>query len=142
MHKSIGLLLTLAFVGTWLAWANAASQAAPTDPGPYAAAVAQLRATSHLLHQADHDYKGHRVKAIHEIHLAIHILHPVHKKHHAPTVKTAGGNLPQAVSDAHLKQAITQLQGVHAGLNNNAPAQAIAAIRAAVSQLNTALSIK
>jgi hypothetical protein len=116
---------------------------------PYAAVVKELHATAHLLNQADHDYKGHRAKAVHEIHLAIHILHPGTHKHTGTTNKSTTNNgatgtpkEPQAVSDAQLKQALQQLKSIHSQLNNNAPPQAIAAVRAAIHQLHVALEIK
>src|SRR5262249_44315284 len=46
--------------------------------------VLELRATKQLLERADHDYKGHRARAVHEINAAIHSLdghHPVHHLH-------------------------------------------------------------
>jgi hypothetical protein len=125
--------------------------AAPTTTGPNAALVAQLRATRALLHQADHDYKGHRVKAMHEITEAIHALHPPSAKHKKTQPQVAvkksgpGGNEPQAVSDAQLRQAITQLQGVQGQLGSATTgnvAAASAAVTRAIQELKIALSIK
>src|ERR1700738_328656 len=115
--------------------------AAQKASGPYATQVAQLRATAHLLQLADHDYKGHRAKAVHEIHLAIHILHPGHKKHPATGKKSGGNNEPQAVSDGQLKQVIPQTTNIK-GARPSAPSQALAAVNAAISELKTALTIK
>lgn len=141
MFKS---LVSVSVFGGLALLASAAPKvgAAQKAAGPYATQVAQLRATAHLLQLADHDYKGHRAKAVHEIHLAIHILHPGHKKHHPSTAKKSGGNNePQAVSDGQLKQAITQLTTIKSELTS-APSQAPAAVNAAISELKTALTIK
>jgi hypothetical protein len=122
---------------------------AATVTGPFATQVTALRETVVLLNKADHDYKGHRAKAVHELHVAIHSLHPAHKKPHPPTAKKGGNkggnNEPQAVSDAQLAQAIKQIQVVQTQLGNatvNVPPQALPALAAAVTQLQTALKIK
>jgi hypothetical protein len=120
--------------------------------GPYAQAIAQLRTTRALLHQANHDYKGHRVKAMHDITQAIHALLPAHHPHRTGTTtgqpaKTAqgqGNNEPQSVSDGQLRQAIQQLQSVRSSLGssqNGNIATATAAIGRAIQELQTALQV-
>jgi hypothetical protein len=82
-----------------------------------AAMVAQLHAAHKLLIHADHDYNGNRAKAAHEVSQAIHALTGQHH-HHKGQVRIFGANInkgaskgkanpkmPQAQSDAHLKQA-------------------------------------
>jgi hypothetical protein len=113
--------------------------------------VTELHAIRALLHQADADYKGHRVKAMHEITAAIHALVPPHK--HATGKKPATGSVarpapankePQAVSDAQLQQAIQQLQAVQSQLasaTHGNVAAANAAINRAIAELRTALKI-
>ena len=130
--------------------------------------VAELNTTIKLLQAADHDYQGHRAQAVHDIHQAIHALHPTanHNKSSATggkvtgktvtgktvtgktitaktvTAKSQGANKePQAVSDAQLKQAITQLNTVQGQLKA-APPAALHSVQAAVKQLQVALTIK
>src|SRR5207245_2063296 len=99
------------------------------------------------LEKADHDYKGHRVKAIEHIHAAIHALHPgtgAHKQA-APGKKpaaTTGGNEPQKVSDGQLRQAVLHLKKVQDQLSGEAAPKAVAAIQNAVKELETALEIR
>jgi hypothetical protein len=45
-------------------------------PSPYQAQIQALKTTNTLLAKANHDYKGHRVQAIHEIENAIQALQP------------------------------------------------------------------
>lgn len=120
---------------------------------PHTAIVGELKATRTLLEQADHDYKGHRAKAVHEISHAIHVLEHGMGKHHAagptgpkPVVeKPKGGNEPQAVSDKQLQQAITQLTAIGGqltSLKGEHHMKAAEAVQAAIAELNTALKIK
>jgi hypothetical protein len=112
---------------------------------PYAPLVSELHQTRVLLHQADHDYQGHRVKAMHEIGQAMNALHP-HHKHKLGVRKGGGGNENQAVSDMQLAQAGKQLQVVLNQLNNGAAnantAKAAMHVQNAMAQLNTALKIR
>ena len=121
--------------------------------------VAELNTTIKLLQAADHDYQGHRAQAVHDIHQAIHALHPTAKNNNSSTksgqvtgkkssvkgknlAKGKGANKePQAVSDAQLKQAISQLNTVRGQLKA-APPAALNSIQAAVKQLQVALTIK
>ena len=143
--------------------------------------VAELNTTIKLLQAADHDYQGHRAQAVHDIHQAIHALHPTAKNNKSSTkgkqvagknniakgknlakkpsvigknlakkpsvkgknsAKGKGANKePQAVSDAQLKQAISQLNTVRGQLKA-APPAALNSIQAAVKQLQVALTIK
>jgi ribose 5-phosphate isomerase RpiB len=83
------------------------------------------------LAQADHDYKGHRVKAMKQIELAVQEL----------GVKISGkgrGHEPQGTSDAQLRAAQVLLQQAAGGLSKKALKHA----NAAIEQLNIALSIK
>src|SRR6516165_2348705 len=50
--------------------------AAAAGTAPFAAQVAELRQIRALLEQADHDYQGHRAKAVKLITAAIHALRP------------------------------------------------------------------
>lgn len=121
---------------------------------PFAEQITELRAARALLEKADHDYKGHRAKAVKEITAAIHDLQPPPpatgkgKANHAKGQqnKTGGGNNePQAVSDAQLKQAMEQLAKVAtqlASAQGDGPTKATGAIKIAIAELETALKIK
>ena len=132
--------------------------AAPTKvPPPVDPAVAPFVKVLHevvlLLNEANHDYDGHRAKAVHEVHNAIHALHP-HRKAvrpgttptpKPPTVKQPAPKEDQAKSDAQLKAAIQALQTVQTQLSSSTAAhhkKAAADLQAAIAELNTALAIK
>jgi hypothetical protein len=128
--------------------------------------AAELHATRTLLQNADHDYQGHRAMAVHHVGKAIHVLGGHH--HHTQTGSTnkptatpavvnpqaaaQAGNvqgvknpLPQEVSDAHLKQALQQLQTIQQQLANSTGknhGQAAGELQNAIAELNTALKIK
>jgi len=83
------------------------------------------------LAQADHDYKGHRVKAMKQIELAVQEL----------GVKISGkgrGREPQGTSDAQLRAAQGLLHQAAGGLSK----KALKHVNAAIEQINVALSIK
>ena len=116
----------------------------------HAAVIAQLHAAHSLLIRADHDYNGNRAKAAHEVSTAIHALTGQHHHHHSKNVrlfganinkkKTAGPKLPQAQSDAHLKQA-GQILASAAG---RLPAghKSSANVQAAMQHVRVALQIR
>ncbi len=83
------------------------------------------------LAQADHDYKGHRAKAMKEIELAVHEL--------GGKISGKGrGREPQGTSDAQLSAARSLLQQAAGGLSK----KALKHVDAAIEQINIALSIK
>ena len=83
------------------------------------------------LAQAKHDYKGHRVKAMKQIELALGEV--------GAKVTSAGKNHePQGTSDAQLRAAESLIQQATAGLSGKALKHADAAIK----QLNEGLSIR
>ena len=108
-----------------------------------------------MLEHGDHDYQGHRAKAVHEITQAIHDLEGKHahagKKGgaHAGKKPAGAGNSkgsaklkePQATSDAQLKQAIQMLTQIESQLGNTHP-KARTSVQMAIQELNTALTIK
>jgi hypothetical protein len=115
---------------------------------PNSQAIAQLKSIRALLHGADHDYQGYRVKAMHQITDAIHALEGIKtppKKPHKPPTGQKGNHEPQAVSDAQLTQAIQQLQTVQSQLTGTTGHHVAAAsnhITKAIQDLQTALKIK
>ena len=148
MTLSHRTLLTFAVVPGFLAIGilTTTRTAGAQTVSPYATQISELHAAAKLLQDAKHDYKGHRAQAVHQIHLAVHILHPIHKKPKAPGIGVKppvgnNANEPQSISDALLRQALEQLKVVRGQLAN-APPQALAAVRSAISELETALAIK
>ena len=116
----------------------------------HAAVLAQLHAAHSLLMRADHDYNGNRAKAAHEVSTAIHALTGQHHHYHTGNVrlfganinkkKTASPKLPQAQSDAHLKQAGQILASVAGRLPPGHKSSAN--VQAAMQHVRVALQIK
>ena len=83
------------------------------------------------LAQANHDYKGHRVKAMKQVELAVQEL--------GGKISGKGkGHEPQGTSDAQLRAAQSLLQQASAGLSR----KELKHVQAAIAQINIALSIK
>jgi hypothetical protein len=122
--------------------AGGAEAAAPGKKGVNAQAIQQLRAARALLHRANHDYKGHRVKAIQEINHALHALGVAKPRAAGPK---GLGKEAQEVSDAQLRKAEQQLQSI-LSLLGSAPAgqgraRATGHVKKAIRELETALNI-
>jgi hypothetical protein len=93
--------------------------------------VQQLDQAYSFLAEADHDYKGHRARAMHHIQNAARAL----------GVRLTGhgkGGEAQTTSDSHLKSAQSLLQSAIGGLTGRPHNQ----VSDAINQLNIALSIK
>jgi hypothetical protein len=143
VRRTIFLALASVVACSVLAGNASAQKGTKKAAGPNDAIIADLRAAIATLKQADHDYKGHRVNAIHEIHKAVKALVP--GKHPRPKIPEGSGNLPQDVSDGLLTKARDSLKTIQTQLNTAGPgnrAAAIAAIQNAISELDTALKIK
>jgi hypothetical protein len=83
------------------------------------------------LAQANHDYQGHRVRAMKQIEAALNVL--------GEKISGQGrGHEPQGTSDAQLRAAQALLQQAGAGLTG----KALKHVNAAASQVSTALSIR
>jgi hypothetical protein len=94
------------------------------------------------LGQADHDYAGNRVHAMHAVGQAIH-----HLGSSAPMGGSGPGYLPQGQSDGILRDALHNLRGVHSqlggsGTNAAHHAQARASVSQAIHHLEVALRIR
>jgi hypothetical protein len=106
--------------------------------------IQQVRA---LLAQANHDYEGHRVKAMEHLHKSIHHLHKdTNSKFKSGKVTEGVGGENQAVSDAQLKKAVNTLKVIQGQLNSlpTTPHRTSANehLTEAISHLNTALTIR
>jgi hypothetical protein len=83
------------------------------------------------LAHADHDYKGHRAKAMKQIELAVQEL--------GGKISGKGkGREPQGTSDAQLRAAQTLLRETSGGLSG----KSLKHVNAAIEQISIALSIK
>jgi len=105
---------------------------APANPADVTAVVQAYRA----LEQADHDYQGHRIKAMEHLRKAGNIL--------GVTLKGDGkGQEQQGNSDTQLKQAQSMLQRMSTSkVNGKRHQRAMTHVNNALSELQTALSIK
>lgn len=124
--------------------------------------LATLKSAKKLLEEANHDYKGHRAKAVHAITQAIHELEHRGAKGAGKHLKTApktaaakatvhaakanGAKAPavheaQGVSDAQLRAAQQLLLKAQAELNTGKHPKASAHVQTAIQELQTALKI-
>jgi len=91
-----------------------------------------LRQAYGLLSLADHDYQGHRARAMKQIEVAA--------KHLGVALRGDGkGHEAQATSDAQLRSAQSLLAQASNGLK---PGQGLAHVKLAITQLNVALAIR
>ena len=99
------------------------------------AEVQTLRAAYTTLEQADHDYQGHRIHAMHALEKACDLL--------GSDIRGDGkGKEPQPTSDAQLSAALTQIQQVRDGLAAGTQPKVVAHLDVAIKQIGIALSIK
>jgi hypothetical protein len=140
--------------------AQSGAKNANATSSPFASQIAALRAARTLLEGADHDYNGHRAAAVKLVSAAIHELHPpkttttsTAKKGTGSTAKggtstphaqVPAGHMPQAQSDAMLKEAMVAIAAVQGQLANagGAGAPAAANLQKAVAELQIAVTIK
>jgi hypothetical protein len=131
--SSTRLLIATLLVGAFtLLGVPARVIAAEKAPG---AEVQMLRDAYHILERADHDYKGHRHAAMHDIeeaakHLKVS-LHGDGKAHEA-----------QPASDAEVSQARGLLQNAHGALAGHKNKEIGRHLEAAIKELDVALSVK
>jgi hypothetical protein len=128
--------------------------------------VAELHGTMRLLHQADHDYNGHRARAIQHLTHAVHTIHPNTNMGQMNGTNRGQGNgvaglgnggnrtggangqnkMPQAQSDQHLQQALQRLTVIQNQISNvgsnQRHAQALNHIQQATQELRTALNVR
>jgi hypothetical protein len=130
--------------------------------------VSEIRGTMLILTQADHDYNGHRVRAIHQLQLAAHSMNPNRGGGGGAgnaggaagnrgagrgngggargAARTGANKMPQAQSDQHLQQALQRLGTIENQLanvgTNQGHATAMQHVRMAMGELRTALNIR
>ncbi|HUJ09589.1 MAG TPA: hypothetical protein VL171_06135 [Verrucomicrobiae bacterium] len=139
------LYVRIAVVALLLSWgvaipARRATAADATTPPQQAVLSAESETTLlsqayNILVVANHDYKGHRVRAMKQIEAAAKLL--------GVTLQGNGkGHEQQPTSDTQLRQAQTLLQQLSTGLAPTKPKAVHAHIEAAIKQINLALAIK
>jgi hypothetical protein len=97
--------------------------------------VAYLQQVYATLATADHDYKGHRVKAMKAIEAACKLL--------GSNVKGDGkGHEKQALSDAQLREAMGMLQQARGIVAGRGQQKVLAHIDTAIKELSIALTIR
>jgi hypothetical protein len=102
---------------------------------PVQAEQAALRTAYLALISGDHDYKGHRLKALKQVEAAGKLV--------GLNVSSDGkAKQPQASSDADLRGAQNALQGVHDAAVANGQGELQKHVDAAIKEITTALSIK
>jgi len=129
--------------------------------------VSRLRSVHQSLARLDHDYRGHRVNAMHALSSAIRSLSHRSTSLVSNTNRLNGGNgrarnvannnngaaarnrIPQAQSDARMAQALRTTQGIHMQMTNSATnsystARTVAHrhVSRAVHELQTALAMR
>ena len=106
-------------------------QASPAAAGE----VQTLQQAYSLLAGAEHDYQGHRMRAMHAIRGACRMLG-------GQVQGERSGNEPQGTSDAQLKQAQGLLQNVLATATAANQTRVVKHINKAIEELSVALSVK
>jgi hypothetical protein len=115
---------------------GSANSSAVEDPiGSNSLEISSLERIYEILQGANHDYQGHRAKAMHAIANAVRIL--------GGDVSGGGkGGENQATSDEQLRQSETLLEQVRNSFTSNDPKKVSAALNRAVDDLTAALAVK
>ena len=128
------------------------------------AVLTALNSSLTTLANAEHDYNGHRVRAMHEVSAAIRHMQPAGSRAVNPGITPgasarvlagfgAGGNvprprMPQATSDAHLRDALRSLSTIQTRMNTQGQAgnrnhvQARSSVQRATQELRLALNVR
>jgi hypothetical protein len=105
------------------------------DDVPDNSELGLLRKTYHTLKIADHDYKGHRVKAMRSIEAACDEL--------GTNIRGDGkGDETQPVSDDQLRAALKDLQKAHVMATQQNQLKVLAQVDKAIDELGRALGVK
>jgi hypothetical protein len=110
------------------------SAAVPVNAPNYSREVAVLKEAYDTLEKADHDYKGHRWRAMKHIEKACDLLG-------SPIKGDGKGRQPQPVSDTELREAQGKVEAVRHHIAGGQPAIATE-LDAAIKEISTALTVK
>jgi len=99
------------------------------------AEAGMLRNAYVILATGDHDYKGHRVRAMHQVEFAAKLLG-------MDITGSAKDRQPQPLSDAKLREAQGLLQSVLGAAEVKSQERVAKHITEAINQINVALSVK
>jgi len=107
--------------------------------------ISLLHAAHTKLRGADHDYDGHRVRAMEHVASALH--HLGYSSIGSANIAPGAGNLPQGQSDTMLREALSHLRATETSLGSatNSAARhrnARTSVGEAMRELETALSIR
>ncbi len=125
--------------------AKKAEKKAPAKTAADHESIALLRAAHHRLHEADHDYDGHRHRAAEHVGSALgHLGSSAQSPMRSGTGRT---NSPQSVSDAIMRQARESLEMIKTRLAAKSAAtagdrEAHGAVDAAIREIGLALSVR
>ncbi len=113
--------------------------------GPDDESIALLRAAHQRLHQADHDYAGHRIRAVEHVGSALG--HLGSSAQVGVRSGTGRGTMPQPVSDTHLQEARGHLEMIKnrlavRGASAKGHGEAHRAVDAAIREIDVALAIR
>jgi len=125
--------------GAWLSSSGSragnSGSARPGNSEAKGTEVGQLRQAYAILAKADHDYKGHRVRAMHAVEAACDAL--------GQDIRGDGKDVePQPTSDEELRQAQQIIQGVESEATSNKQPRIARHLERAVNEINIALSVK
>ena len=130
--SAIAIALLLSFAGTD---ARGAKLASPKSAAPSSGELHTLQKAHALLARADHDYHGHRIRAMHAIEEACKELGGDARG------EDAGGE-PQGESDSQLKAAQSLLNTARGEAGSGKRERVVHHIDHAIQELQVALSIK
>jgi hypothetical protein len=135
MRSQFSISRSALFAAMLILSCGLSARAADTTPADDNSELGLLKQTYHTLKIADHDYNGHRVKAMHSIENACDKL--------GENIRGDGkGGERQPVSDDQLRQALRNLQKAHTMATVNGQKEVLAEIDKAIDDLGRALGVK
>jgi hypothetical protein len=137
--RKLGSIFGLMAVACLVGDARAAIPQMKRSTGGSEQVVKELHHAKHLLEEADHDYHGHRARAVKDVSEAIHELSHG-EKHHAGT-EPKGGKEPQKESNHQLREAIKILDHAKSQLHHEHHKKALHHVEEAIKQLHEALEV-
>jgi hypothetical protein len=139
--RTLALIFALAGLACLVGAAHAAAPRFKAGGSEHV--VKELHHAKHLLEEADHDYHGHRARAVKDVSEAIHELSHGEKHHAGPEAKggSNGGKEPQKESNHQLREAIEILHHAKKELHHEHHKKALHHVEEAIKQLHEALEV-